>query len=367
VPRGSSFQRASWAAALLAACVDGPRPPESARPEPREAPNDGPSYQPPSYVSIERVTERGVTVGHGRWALGATLSLATTAGRGGRALGLLLVAGSGPSDRDGSVGPNKPMRDIALGLATRGIAVLRYDKRTHAHADAVAAEIGAALTLREETIDDALAAVAALRRQPEVDPRRIFVLGHSLGALALPRILEGDRRIAGGIVLAGPTTPFEDAVVRQLEHVARLDGRLSARERALIDELERQAARVKALDQAGADPPGELPLGLPPAFWRDLAAHPPLELIQRDMRPLFVLHADRDYQVTLDDFRGWERALGGRKSAVLKRYPALDHLFMRGAGPASPADYRRPGHVAGEVIDDIAAWLEGAALIPRGR
>ena len=74
--------------------------------------------------------------------------------------------------------------------------------------------------------------------------------------------------------------------------------------------------------------------------------------------PLLVLQGERDYQVTLDDFAGWKKALAGRK-ATLKSYPELNHLFMDGKGKATPAEYGKAGHVAKAVIDDVAAWITG--------
>jgi hypothetical protein len=109
---------------------------------------------------------------------------------------VVLVHGSGPNDRDETVGPNKPFRDLAQGLASRGIAVLRYDKRTKVHGMKMGGIMNT-FTVKEETVDDALAAVALLRKTEGIDPRRVFVLGHSLGGTLAPRIAKGDPGIAG--------------------------------------------------------------------------------------------------------------------------------------------------------------------------
>ena len=71
-----------------------------------------------------------------------------------------------------------------------------------------------------------------------------------------------------------------------------------------------------------------------------------------------VFQGERDYQVTMEDFAGWKKALAGRKTATLKSYPKLNHLFMGGLGKAKPDEYMKTNHVAKEVIDDIAAWIE---------
>jgi uncharacterized protein len=140
---------------------------------PRPAPNQPPAVPP----SSSRFKEEPVTVGTGEWAVPGTLSVPS-----GRIIGAaVLVHGSGPNDRDETLGPNKPFQDLAWGLSDRGIAVLRYDKRTKVLGGKMAGIKN--LTVREETIDDALLAVKLLRSRSDIDPKRIFVLGHSLGGM----------------------------------------------------------------------------------------------------------------------------------------------------------------------------------------
>ena len=329
-------------------------------------PSQAPPHPSPPYADRSRVEEVEVTVGQDRWKLPGTLSRPRDAQR---CPALVLVHGSGPNDRDNTVGPNKPFRDLALGLASRGVCVLRYEKRSRQHAKATAARHDL-MTVEEETVEDALRAVTLLRDRPEVDPQRIFVLGHSLGGTAIPRIARRDQqldepRIAGFVILAGSTLPLEDSIERQLRYVAALDGHTSEQERELLAHLATQVARVKSLTpnaQAAAD---ELPLGIPAAYWLDLAAHPPVLEIARERRPVFVLHGERDYQVTEEDFEGWRRALGDNPHARFRRYPRLNHLFLVGAGKSSPPEYLRPGHVAVEVVDDVAAFiLDPTAELP---
>ncbi len=293
--------------------------------------------------------EREVRVGG--LELAGTLSFR----EGERAPAVVLVSGSGANDRDDTLGPNKPFRDLAHGLAARGIAVLRYDKRSHARPEAIA-ELGDKMTLREETIEDALAAAAFARAQPCVDPARVFVLGHSLGGTAIPRIARGDGELHGFVIMAGATRPLEQVIVDQLAFTAELDGTVDDGERRMLDRLRAQARRVAELEPGDDPPPSELPLAIPASYWLDLKAHPPAQLIAAETRPLLVLHADADYQATAADFAGWQRALAGKPNATFHRYRELNHLFMP-ATSRGPLDYRTPGHVAPEVIADLAAWI----------
>ena len=144
-------------------------------------PNQGPPpppYEAPDYVNPDAFTEQDITLNAGtEWELPGTLSLPVG---DGPFPAVVLVHGSGPEDRDETIGANKPFRDLAWGLATQGIAVLRYDKRTLVYAQAMKDQIQS-LTVQDETIDDALAAVELLRSADKIDPARVFLAGHSLG------------------------------------------------------------------------------------------------------------------------------------------------------------------------------------------
>ena len=151
----------------------------------------------------------------------------------------VLVHGSGPQDRDETIGPNKPFRDLAWGLASQGIAVLRYEKRTHTHGRAWPRCVKT-LTIKEETIDDALAAVAELRKHKEINAKHIVVIGHSLGATAAPQIGERDKSIAGLVLLAGNARPLEDLVLEQITYIKSLNGELTEKDRQELAELKQQ-------------------------------------------------------------------------------------------------------------------------------
>ncbi len=312
-------------------------------------------YRPPEYVRAESFNEAEVTVGSGEWALPGTLSLPNGAGP---FPAVVLVHGSGPNDRDETLGPNKPFRDLAWGLASQGIAVLRYEKRTKAHAKKFTPEVISRLTTQDEVIDDALLAVRLLRQTPQIDSSRIYVLGHSLGATMAPRIGQQDPGIAGLIILGGMTRRFEDTILDQYTHIFNVSGAITDEHKAELEELRAKVARVKAPSFSAETPAKDLPLGIPPAYWFDLRDyHPDLVAKSLAMR-VFVLQGGRDYQVTVDgDFPAWQKALENKANATVKLYPALYHLFIAGEGPSTPEEYFVEGHVSEEVIQDIARWI----------
>ena len=318
-------------------------------------------YRPPGYARPERYTDAEVQVGNGDWTLPGTLSIPAGPGP---VPGIVLVHGSGPLDRDETVGPNRPFRDLATGLASLGVAVLRYDKRTLVYGARLQAERDR-LTLHEETVADAVAATRLLRRSRGVDGARVFVLGHSLGGVALPRIAALEPGIAGFVMLATPSRPLHESYREQMAYLFALDGAVTQEERARLESIRREVERVDALASAaapGAGDAGDLTLGLGRAYWDDLRRHDAREAAALS-GPVLVMQGGRDYQVTGEDLEGWRRVLADRPGVAFKLYPSLNHLFMEGEGRSTPDEYQAAGHVAAAVIEDLAAWLKGRPAV----
>lgn len=310
----------------------------------------------PSYVNKDLFHEQEIVVGRGEWKLPGTLSLPLG---NGPFPAVVLVHGSGPNDRDETLGPNKPFRDLAWGLASQGIAILRYDKRTRVYGAQMQEHLDS-LTIQEEVIDDALEAVVLLQSVPQVDSRHIFVLGHSLGGYVLPLIGKADAEIAGLIVLAGLARPLEDTILDQFTYIYSLDGTITPEHQNHLDEVKRQAAQVKAPDLSPETPSATLPFGVPAAYWLALRGYHPEEIAKTLPQPLLILQGESDYQVTMEDFQIWKDALAECKDVQFKGYPTLSHLFMptEGGSMSTPASYAIPGHVAEEVVQDIASWIK---------
>jgi uncharacterized protein len=310
-------------------------------------------FTPPNYADPDKFQEQEVRVGSGANSLPGTLTMPK--GEGTFPV-VVLVHGSGPNDRDETLGGNKPFRDLAWGLASLGIAVLRYDKRTLVYPQ----EFQGNFTIQEEVVDDAIAAVALLRQTPQINPQKIYVLGHSLGGMVIPRIGARDPQIAGLITLAAPTRPFEDLFMEQTIYLTELDGSFTEAERKLLDGVRQQVEIIRntAWDNL---PAGTILLGTPISYWQDLRGYNPAIAAQGLSQRMLILQGERDYQVTMQDFQGWQAALRDRSNATLKSYPQLNHLFIPGTGVPSPAEYQVPSHVAETVIKDIASWINNPA------
>jgi dienelactone hydrolase len=312
------------------------------------------AYALPPYANPAVYTEREVTIGSGEWAVPGTLTLPTGAGP---FPAVVLVHGSGPADRDETYGPNKILKDLALGLASQGVAVVRYEKRTLVYGAKLAAV--KQFTVKDETIDDALAAVALLRTQQAIDKSKIFVLGHSLGGMVAPRIAKADPALAGLIVMAGAVRSLDQSMLDQYLYLAAADGVVTKDEQDRIDAAHKTVTDVAALTATDAAS-GRMIANAPASYWLDLRGYDPPAAAATLNQRLLVLQGDRDYQVTVADFDRWKAALSSRPNATLHLYPTLNHFFLPGTGKSLPAEYNVPGHVPANVVLDIANWIKSA-------
>ena len=270
---------------------------------------------------------------------------------------VVLVHGSGPHDRDETIGPNRPFLDIAHGLAADGIAVLRYEKRTRARPQDFA---GDTFTMDGETTADAVAAVAALRGVAGIDPARVYVLGHSQGGMLAPRIARQSGEVAGLAMLAAPARPLLDLLLEQNRYLVGLDGTVDPAEQAHLTRLQ---AQVDAVRGDGAVALADSPMGLPANYWRTFETVDPVADARAADVPLLLLQGGRDIQVVDADWRLWQAAFANDPRASLHHYPALNHLGIAGEGPGNIAEYQQSGQVDATLIADIAAWIhahEGA-------
>jgi uncharacterized protein len=318
---------------------------------PHQAPP--PPWTPPAYAKQDSFSEQPLTLVNGRFELPGTL---TVPNGDGPFPAVVLVQGSGPQDQDETLGPNKPFKDLAWGLASRGIVVFRYTKRTQKYT-VQSSDDPMRLTVEDETISDARAAVTLVAKRPNVNPKQVFLLGHSLGAYLAPRIATGDTEIAGIVMLAANARPLEKVVLEQIHYLAAMNGTPTEAEQKNIDAAEDGAKQIESPGLKAEDKIVFLGATTYGAYWLDLRAYDPLKTAAKLKIPILILQGGRDYQVTPSNYQAWSDALSNNKNVALRSYPDVDHLFMHGTGASQPADYARLDHVSGEVVESIATWI----------
>lgn len=317
-------------------------------------------------VASDLFTEESVIVGAGgAFPLDAMLTMPKNAA--GPVPAVVLVHGSGPNDMDSTIMAIRPFRDIAHYLAEQGVAVLRYNKRTFTHGELMYEKIGADLTVFEETIEDAVLAKDVLLADSRIDPERIYVLGLSLGGMLAPEIATiGD--FAGFILMAGTQRSLPSLMVEQIEYVAGIPGWIPEADAAMAMLMaqavydEYLAARALPIEEARAL--GISPvMGVSPYYFINLTDRVNADFIVNWTRPALILHGDHDYQVRYYiDFAAYLDLTANMPNVRTILYPGLTHLFTQSfseTGMGTPMDYAFPGHVAPEVLRDIASFILG--------
>lgn len=299
------------------------------------------------------IREEELTLGLENWPLSATL---TQSQRNNSCPLVILVHGSGIHDRDETIGPNKPFRDLAWGLAQEGIAVLRYEKRTASYGEN---SFTKGANLDEEVIDDLLAILEEVKDLPLISSEEIYVLGHSLGGMLLPMIALRTDIPKGYISLAGPARPMEDLILEQTSYLLSLDNDSPIKTKEeFLRQLREQVALVKSEDLSLLTEEQDLPLGIPASYWLSLRGYEPAELAKGIAKPFLIIQGGRDYQVTAVDYNMWREALEDREDVQFKFYPNLNHIFQLGQGKPSPDEYLVPGEVDKQLIKDISLWIK---------
>jgi pimeloyl-ACP methyl ester carboxylesterase len=296
-----------------------------------------PAWDPPPYADASRFHDEGTAVGS------VVGSLALPVGDGPFPAAVLLPA-SGPLDHDGTMGGTKMYRDIACGLASRGVATVRYDRRSKGD-----------LTLNDD-VHDAMAALALLKKNPKVDKKRIYLVGHDEGGRLAPLVAERDRSVAGLALLGVSPRRLEDQLVFRRTQAAKVDGAISPEEKTDIARLAKQAALAKKRAFPRKVKSEDLPLGLPPSYWASMRTYDPLKVLHKVKTPALFIQGDRDFETTAKDLARWKKSLASRPHTDFKSCAGCNHHFVTGSSTSDPADYDKPANVSPALITDLATF-----------
>lgn len=274
---------------------------------------------------------------------------------------LVLVHGSGSSNMDEKIGKLTPFRDIAQGLAARGIACIRYDKRSFAHGLKMVLDKKHPITVREEVIEDALLAARLLRGHSRIDPDRVFLLGHSMGGMLAPRIEGEGGDFAGLILLAGSPRRLEEILLDQTaEMAASLPGLTGKILKKQLHKYQKTFEGLYGLtdEEARAIKFGG---GTTLYYFKEMGQPTVADWLEKTRKPMLIMQGEKDVQVKANvDFSMYRDLLGDRENVTFRLYPGLNHCFV----PArfdSIADAKKEftpeRHIGNDVLDDLARWI----------
>lgn len=274
---------------------------------------------------------------------------------------VVFVHGSGPADKDETIGANKLFRDFADGLAKKGIASLRYDKRTYTYGKQMVQELGGSLTVEEEIIHDVLFASHMLKTDPRIDANRVFLIGHSQGGMLAPRIDAEGGDFAGLVILAGTYRTLEEVIIDQNEDVLKqLD---EAQYETALQQVQGLKDKFDSIANMSEETAKQTPLVGSVYAWylKEMKQHPTKDFLIKTHKPLLVLQGDKDVQVSIEkDFNQYQQILKDHHNATCKLYPGLNHMFMKsiyGTIVRILEEYNIPQTLDNSVLEDVAKWI----------
>lgn len=281
----------------------------------------------------------------------------------GKVPAAVFVHGSGPLDMDETIGATKMFRDLATGLAQRGIASLRYNKRTHSYGKQMLEELGGSLSVEEEIIQDAICAANMLKADSRVDSARVFLIGHSQGGMLAPRIDAEGGDFAGIVILAGTIRTLDEVILDQNADVLeQLD---EAQREAAIPQIQALKDMFDSIDDMSEETAKQT-LIIPQSnvyawYLKEMRQHPVRRYLKQTKKPFFVIMGDKDVQVSVSkDFEKYQEILNSNENAVCKLYSGLNHLFMKaiyGTITQVLEEYNVQQYMDTDVLQDIAQWI----------
>lgn len=307
---------------------------------------------------------------------GVTLAGTLTLPKGpGPFAAVVLIAGSGPEDRDGAIANHKPFLVLSDYLTRRGIAVLRYDKRGVGQSSG---SLEMATTL--DLAGDAACAISFLKSHKEIDPGKIGLIGHSEGAMIAPSLAASLDDLPWIVLLAAPATKGEDTLLNQSDLIARAGGLNDAQVLASLNfdkqayelvEKEQDAGKVTETLKTLVKESG-LDAALPPAaleaqlhmmtspWFRFFLSYDPLPDLKKTRCPVLALYGEKDLQVPPKiNLPMIQKAFedGGNSQAEIRQLPELNHLFQH-AYSGSPTEYAAIDETfSPEALKMIGDWL----------
>ena len=279
---------------------------------------------------------------------------------------VVFVHGSGASNMDEKVGKLTPFKDLAQGLARHGIASVRYDKRSFAHGFKMLRDKGLEVTVKTETIDDAILATELLKKDPRIDPERVFIIGHSMGGMLAPRIDAEGGNYAGLIIMAGSPRKLEEIILDQNE--AALRSTKGIVNWIVKKQIKKFAAMFGGMYQLSDEEAKKRKMGGGTTlyYFKEMGEHPASGYLLTTGKPILILQGEKDFQATAEkDFAAYKQLLDRKENVTFRIYENLSHAFVPsvyGDIMKAKQEYNVEQHISEEVIADIANWINGRTV-----
>ncbi|MEM1009717.1 MAG: hypothetical protein AAGJ35_12010, partial [Myxococcota bacterium] len=300
-------------------------------------------WRPPKYVTPKAFEEKKILLFNKKIQLEAKL---TTHKKNQRAPLILLLPGSGPQDMDGSQGRYKPLRDLAWGLSSQGFATLRFNKRTFQYRKKLKFKT---LTFKREYVDDTLAAIGWIQKQPNLLKRKLFILAHEIAVTAALSIaVQLTKQVQGLILMAGTPRRFEQVLLDHMRRTFRADGDLQPAERRSIRQFERNIQSLRQHSSLKTVSTTRLPGYLSGTYWTSYYTFNIPKIATTLRQPMLFLQGEQDKQIHAEtDFNAWKKMLLGRVRAKFVLLPQTNHLFLE----------PNTTNVSERTLKTIARWL----------
>lgn len=317
--------------------------------------NETPFFQLKGYNGFAEVTDLTTQVKtRDELLLGANIAFGDTTKQ--KSPLVIFVHGSGVSDRDETIGPNKPFRDLAQGFAQKGIVSLRYDKRGYDRHQ-LTKQMMDSIDIYTETIFDAVDAINVAKQFSFIDTNQIYIVGHSQGAMCTPMIAKLSPKIKGIIMLAGPAKNLIDVLPEQARYMALLDDTITNLEEMQLTQNKWLVDKLKNPEELKKMPKALLG-GTGYKYWQSVKHFNQVETAKSLSIPIYILNGENDFQVIMSEYELWKTELTGKPNVQYISYPKLNHLFLETVGERGIKEYDIPGHIPQYVIDDLVKFIK---------
>lgn len=309
-------------------------------------------YEPPIYANVDAFYEYKKTLPDPNFPVDGLLTIPK---RKSKFPVVIILAGSGPNDKDLTIGSKRIYKDIAWGLASNGVAVFRFDKRTLTHGKAMDRKQD--FSVDDEYTKDVNLAVKLMQSQAEIDPNEIYLLGHSLGGHLLPYLAGKVKGVRGFIGFGANYSGLPELIAYQADFLSQ---DLPDNQQKEYQELKQKALYAK--DRFSPNSPDDsLPAGLTAKYLLSLNnAAPQHNLKYIRKKPFLLIQGEKDYQVPTSELLKWQKAVYSLKNADVSfvTLENINHIGAEELGKMSPASYEKPGNVSPLLINEIARFIK---------